>query len=202
MTGSLQEKNSKYYIVLNTYENGRRKQKWIATGLPVKGNKRKAEKLLQKYIFESNGTTTDTSEAMQELYSDYLSRWLVAYSKHIDECTLQTYTHLVEKHIKPYFKDEKIYLSSLSRKDIQEFLDKKFENGRLDGKGGLSSKSVKELKNIINLSLEEAMREEIIESNPCSLIILPKREKFEAHFYSQAQLNLLIEVAKNDELYS
>ena len=33
MTGSLQIKNNKYYLVLNTYENGKRKPKWIATEL-------------------------------------------------------------------------------------------------------------------------------------------------------------------------
>ena len=29
MTGSLQIKNNKYYIVLNDYVNGKRKQKWV-----------------------------------------------------------------------------------------------------------------------------------------------------------------------------
>ena len=42
MTGSLQVKNDKFYIIVNLKENGKRKQKWIATGLDVKGNKRKA----------------------------------------------------------------------------------------------------------------------------------------------------------------
>ena len=35
MTGSLQIKNNKYYIVLNTYEKGKRKIKWINTDLSV-----------------------------------------------------------------------------------------------------------------------------------------------------------------------
>ena len=47
MTGSLQVKNDKFYIIINLKENGKRKQKWIATGLEVKGNKRKAEQLLE-----------------------------------------------------------------------------------------------------------------------------------------------------------
>ena len=35
MTGSVQQKNGKYYAVLNLYdEKGKRKQKWIATGYP------------------------------------------------------------------------------------------------------------------------------------------------------------------------
>ena len=52
MTGSLQIKNNKYYIVLNTYEKGKRKIKWINTDLPVKGNKTKAQKLLRETLSE------------------------------------------------------------------------------------------------------------------------------------------------------
>lgn len=44
MTGSLQIKNDKYYAVINYYENGKRKQKWICSNLTVKGNKMRAEK--------------------------------------------------------------------------------------------------------------------------------------------------------------
>ena len=50
MTGSLQVKNNKYYIVLNVYQHGKRKQKWIPTDLPEKGNKRKAEQLLREKL--------------------------------------------------------------------------------------------------------------------------------------------------------
>lgn len=39
MTGSLQVKNGKYYAIINlTDTNGKRKQKWISTGLEIKGN--------------------------------------------------------------------------------------------------------------------------------------------------------------------
>ena len=38
MTGSIQEKNGKYYTVLNIKDkNGKYKKKWQTTGLPVKG---------------------------------------------------------------------------------------------------------------------------------------------------------------------
>ena len=51
MTGSLQIKRDKYHIVLNTYDkNGKRKQKWISTNLPVKGNKKRAEQLLRETL--------------------------------------------------------------------------------------------------------------------------------------------------------
>ena len=67
MTGSLQTKNNIYYIVLNTYENGKRKQKWINTELPVKGNKTKAQKLLRETL--ENYEKAEELRAQQELHS-------------------------------------------------------------------------------------------------------------------------------------
>jgi hypothetical protein len=49
VAGHLQEKKGNFYIVLNYKgEYGKRKNKWIATGLPVKENKKKAESLLME----------------------------------------------------------------------------------------------------------------------------------------------------------
>lgn len=43
VTGSLIERNGRYTAMLNLYdESGKRRQKSIALGIPVKGNKRKA----------------------------------------------------------------------------------------------------------------------------------------------------------------
>ena len=53
MTGILQVKNEKYYCVLDFKDEfGKRKRKWISTGLTVKGNKRKATEFLNKIITE------------------------------------------------------------------------------------------------------------------------------------------------------
>ena len=51
MTGSLQVKKDTYYMVLNLYDkSGKRKQKWISIDLPVKGNRKRAEKLLREAL--------------------------------------------------------------------------------------------------------------------------------------------------------
>ena len=49
VAGHLQEKNGNYYMVVNYHDAaGKRKTKWFPTGLPVKGNKKKAEKMLME----------------------------------------------------------------------------------------------------------------------------------------------------------
>ena len=52
MTGSLQIKKDKFYMVLNLTQNGKRRQKWISTGYTVKGNKKKAEQMLRETLRE------------------------------------------------------------------------------------------------------------------------------------------------------
>ena len=49
VAGHLQEKNGIYYVVLTykTYD-GKRKTKWQSTGLPTKGNKRRAEAMMRE----------------------------------------------------------------------------------------------------------------------------------------------------------
>jgi len=58
MTGSIQTKKGRanYYAVINAYDcNGKRKLKWIDTGIPVKGNnKRKANAKLTELLVEYN----------------------------------------------------------------------------------------------------------------------------------------------------
>ena len=49
VAGHLQEQKGLYYMVLS-YKNkeGKRKQPWFPTGLTVKGNKKRAEKMLME----------------------------------------------------------------------------------------------------------------------------------------------------------
>ena len=74
MTGSLQTKNEKFYIVVNEMVNGKRKQRWIATGLTVKGNKRKAEQLLREKLAEEMQKAPLPVSNMR--LSDCIRHWL------------------------------------------------------------------------------------------------------------------------------
>jgi hypothetical protein len=50
IAGHLREKNGHYYCVLSYVDyTGERKQIWKSTGLPVKGNKKRAEEMLSHF---------------------------------------------------------------------------------------------------------------------------------------------------------
>ncbi len=75
MTGSLQIKNDKYYAVLNFRDkDGKRVQKWISLNLSVKGNKRRAEAMLNELLVEYGGL--ESIEPMNTLLSKHIAAWI------------------------------------------------------------------------------------------------------------------------------
>ena len=198
MTGSLTIKNGKYYAVLNTYEDGKRKKKWINSGLPEKGNKRKAEAFLREKIAEYERMEGIVQSDI--LFADYVRHWLTHIARKVDEVTMQGYQTLADSHILPYFDQKKIPLRSLDHTMIQRYMDEKHECGRLDGKGGLSPRSLRLHKNIISQTLDLAVQTKLIPANPCQFVELPQNVRYESTFYTAAQLQDLFTALQGDEL--
>lgn len=89
MTGSLQIKNDKFYMIINLKDNGKRKQKWISTGLEVKGNKRKAEQMLREFLSSQEQIQSKPKSGV--LLSDYIRHWLTIAERRVDSVTYQGY---------------------------------------------------------------------------------------------------------------
>ena len=174
MTGSLQTKKNIYYIVLNTYENGKRKQKWINTELPVKGNKTKAQKLLRETLKEYE--KAEELRAQQEAdranipFVDAIKLWYADktgdFEHPIDEVTKQGYETLMKNHVFPYWKEKGTLLREITKFNLQDYINEKAKNGRLDGKGGLAPRSLRLLKNIVNQTLLYCVSEGMIKDEP------------------------------------
>lgn len=98
-------------------------------------------------------------------------------------------------------KQKNSLLKDITRSDIQTYVNQKFECGRSDGKGGLSSRSVKIHLIIIRQVFKEAVKSNLIMNNPCDYISLPKAERYDAKFYSAKQLNELFTAIKDEPLY-
>lgn len=81
-----------------------------------------------------------------------LDDWLAVIKINVKESTFSRYTFLIDKHIKPELGE--ILLIDLTTADIDRFALVKLQNGKLNGKGGLSPKTVTCLLSIIKLALE------------------------------------------------
>jgi integrase len=198
MTGSLQKKNDHFYMVANEYEDGKRRQRWVATGLPVKGNKRRAEKMLAELLASYDVPPLEVrSSAM--LFDDYIKVWLADSKKRVDEVTYAGYEHQAEHYVIPYFETRQLTLGELERKHIQAFFDEKAEHGNETG-GALATGTLQKLRTIINCTLGMAVDNELISVNPCNKIKLPKPKLKVNNWLTTEQFNqFLAEMQKNNE---
>lgn len=187
MTGSLQEKSGKFYMVLNTQVSGKRKLKWISTGLTVKGNKRRAEQMLRETLqtYES-GQKKATPDI---LFADYIRSWLDCDRRRVDEVTYQGNEKLALCHVVPWFEKQGVQLADVTLELLQQYADEKASYGRKDGKGGLSPRSLRLHKNILYQALTEAVKGGLLPSNPCQYVVLPKSVRYESHFYTAEKEN-------------
>ena len=105
MTGSLQTKNGRFHMVI-TYrdDSGKRKNKWISTGLEIKGNKKKAQQMLNQWLNEHQNYDLASSEL---LFTDYFEKWLKKVETDLQPSTIRGYKGKYKNHIFPYFKTRK-----------------------------------------------------------------------------------------------
>ena len=209
MTGSLHIKNGVYYAVLNTYEDGKRKQKWINTGLPERGNKRKAESMLNQYLADYGNAEQEQSERASSEYipyfHEYLERWLASKKDKIELSTWESYEAYTTGHLSPYFKKLNLKLNEVAPRHIKAYYEHKFRGGRKDRKKtGLSVASIKKHGSVMRMAFREALIEELVERNPVDAVPLPKQGDIEtkAIFLTAEEANTLLEAFRDHELQS
>lgn len=88
---------------------------------------------------------------------DLLHMWLDTKSRKVKASTFSRYAALVKKHILPQLG--KLQLADLTAKKLEEFMDEKERNGRLDGTGGLSRKTINDIIVVIKSALRFAQKE-------------------------------------------
>ena len=196
VTGSLQVRYGTYYAVLNLKdENGKRKQKWISTGLPIKGNKRRAEKILRDKIQEWDNKIVDYYSSIS--VAEYFEKWLVKIKSEVRPNTYRNYKGNMENHIIPYFKKKGILLQDLKPYHLSEFYRAEHNsNSRLNGGKALSSTTIRHHHQNISKALSDAVERGLISVNPATAAKKPKDDRFNGEFLNAQQLDKLLEFAK------
>ncbi len=191
VAGHLQEKKGLFYIVLSYSDrDGKRKTKWVPTGLPIKGNKRKAETMLQEARKTFVADYVPVAEDM--LFVDYLTEWLEIAKGSVALTTYASYSSMVKNTIIPYFKPKELTLIGLQPRDIQEFYTQQLKR--------VKASSVIHYHVIIHRALKYAVRTDLIPTNPADKIDRPKMERFVGSFYDSDEMNSLFEAAAGTRL--
>ena len=193
MTGSLQIKNDLFYAVLNFKDkNGKRKQKWIPLQLPVKGNKRKAESILQKLIMQYQ--ELEYIEPVKMLLSQYIEKWIERDKAHVTVTTYNQYVNMLKLHIAPYFDSRGITVVKVTPGDLEDYY-------RFKVAEGLSPNTVIKHHAIIRSALQWALKHRYIQYNPADLADKPARIRYQPNEpYSVQEVIQLLTLTQNEPI--
>lgn len=146
---------------------GKRQQK----SQTISGTKRDAEHTLREVLQSlENGAYVKPNKIT---LGDWLRQWLKDYvSMNTTDRTQESYTSIVECHLIPSLGN--IRLKELQPYQLSSYYAKKCSNGRADGKGGLSARSVVYHHRIISKALDYAVKMGIVVRNIASVVEPPR----------------------------
>ena len=181
MTASIQVKNGYLYVILAYKDpSGKRRRKWVSTGLKEKGNKMYVRTRLEEYI--EKYSYLESGKIPRDVYFlKYLEEWSRKYSTQVQQNTWETYSGIIEAHIIPYFTPPNYRLEEITPRIIYEFYEYLTERGNLLTGKGLSTSSAKKVSTIMNLCLRSALIKGMIPLNPVIGIPIPKCEGRKQH---------------------
>lgn len=159
-----------------------KKQTKKAEKIEVKNDKFAAER---KRIMKKNEKTEKI------LLKQVFLEWRDSKKGLVKESTYVNYSNLINGHLLPDIGA--FTLSAISTELLDEYLREKMYSGRIDGKGGLSPKTVYELRSIIILALKYARRA----GYPCKIsdyqFFCPKGKKTQIRVFTRQEQELLEE---------
>lgn len=143
-----------------------------------------------------NGTYISSSKIT---LSDWLNEWLSTYASiSVRPSTFASYQSYVLHHISPIIGNKE--LQKLSTSYLQLFFNEKCKNGRLDGKGGLTPKTIRNIYNMLHEALKQAVINKLVPINVTEGIVLPKKQHKEIIVFTSEERNKIISTSKTERL--
>lgn len=139
-------------------------------------------------------------EPTQATFGEWLDKWLTSYKKgQLKPSTYESYEMLINVHIKPALG--KVPLAKLQAHMLQSFYNEKLAKGRVDGKGGLSTRMVRYLHAIIRQALQQAVKEGLLSRNVADATNPPAVKSKQMRPLTEEELLAFFEAARGDRLF-
>ena len=188
--GSVFKRSDGRWIAQITLEHGNQKQYYAKSEKDANVKLRKALDEL-----EHGSLITEKDQTLKE----YLEHWL----EHVKRPSLKVgsylrYRDLLNQHILPALGH--LPLRKLKPEHLEAFYARLQADGRADGQGGLSAKTVRLVHGILYQSLEAAVRRRRIAYNVCRDVTLPRMERQEMHTLTAEEAQQLLATAKGHRL--
>lgn len=124
--------------------------------------------------------------------------------KDVAKRTFESYSEIIRNHLIP--KLGEVSLQDLQPIQIQNYVRDAKENGRIDGKGGLSPRTTEYHIAILKMALNDAVKLDILLKNPCQQIEVKSNKKnssdtHKVYIPSVNELNQLLIRVKKTNIY-
>lgn len=190
-------------ILSYTNENGERVTPTKSTGLPVKGNKKRAEAMLNDWRKseeialkkrKANGSLKKLDPNQEILFTKFMLDWLEMMKNSVEVTTYASYAQAIKSKINPYFdaRFPTLTLSQITPKHIQDYYT--WEMTEND----VSANTVIHRHANIRKALQYAFKTGLIDINPADRIERPKKVKYVGSTYNDQELEQLFAVTKGD----
>ncbi len=196
MRGHICKRGRKWNVVVDVgYVDGKRKLKWFS------GYDRRADaKRALTEILHRLDNALYVAPSKQTLGEYLVNDWLPGASVELKPSTVQSYELYINSYIVPGIGGAP--LQKLSADRLSGFYAGLLKNGKKDGKGGLSRRSVRYCHAIIHKALSDAVRRDRLPRNVASSAAVPKQEQPEMKTWTKAQLRVFLDSVKDDRLYA
>jgi integrase len=175
-------------------EDGKRRQR----SKTIKGTKKDAETRLREILASLDSCSYVVPS--KQTVGDFLIRWLKDYAAHnVRPRTLDGYRDIIEQHLIPSLGP--IPLISLTPAHIQKYYSRALESGRLDGKGGLSARTVKHHHRLLVEALGHALKWGLVVRNVALAVTPPKPVNSEMHTLDNTGVHKLLEASRRTPYY-
>lgn len=185
MAGQIIKRGENVYMV-RVYL-GRKGKKRVYHNKTIHGNKKDAERYLNKVLREKDtGTFVEPS---RELMADYMNNWLdIAAKPRVREKTYQNYKDIVRLYIIPPLGDTK--LSQITPEQIQGVYSMMTDRG-------LSPKTIRNTHGVLHNALMQAVDWGKLYRNPAELVNLPRQAKKEMQVLTKEEAIQFINTLAN-----
>lgn len=176
-------------------ERSERRQRWL------QGHNRKkdAQSALSAVVADADRSGAYIEPSKKKLGAFLTEDWIPGITSTVRPSTAASYASNVQTHIVPRLGH--LELRALSPGHLNRVYSELSENGRKDGRGGLSPKTVRYIHTIIHRALRDAVRWGLLSRNVADLADPPKHSRKEMSIWSAEQLRAFLASVEKQRLH-
>ena len=172
-------------------EDGKRKTKRFQRKVDAKTFIDKQASPISAYPTPTHTPTMTFTPNSVTTVESWMKTWLETYARpSIKLSTYVCYEQYIRGHINPLLGDRP--MNSLKPMDLQNFFNDRAVRGHQKEEKGLSPKTLTNLRNMMHISFEQAVREGLLSRNLIEDVRLPKMPKREMRVLSRKEQERLI----------